>query len=260
MLYGKKTAWEIKKRLEREIKKSPRKPGLAVILVGRDPGSLIYVGLKKQMAEQLGIKFGLFRFPSSVSQKKVIITIKKINQNKNFHGLIVQMPLPKKFDPDRLVESISPKKDVDGFSPETKFISPVYQGIMKLIQQSKKPLKNKKSVVLGKSPIFIRSLQVMLKKKGSFTKTMDLKNFKIEKTKRADFLVVALGKTHFLKPEMVKKNAVIIDVGYNRLKGKPAGDVDPRVHAKTSYLSPVPGGLGPLTVIYLFKNVYLAAK
>ncbi|MDD4995863.1 MAG: bifunctional 5,10-methylenetetrahydrofolate dehydrogenase/5,10-methenyltetrahydrofolate cyclohydrolase [Patescibacteria group bacterium] len=264
MLYGKDTAKKIEKGLKNKIKKCPQKPGLAVILIGKNSGSLIYVKLKQKAAKRLGMKFKLFRFPASIAQKKIIAVIKKINQNKNFHGLIVQMPLPKKFNPDVLVENISPQKDVDGFGPKTKFISPVYQAVLKLIQQSKRPLKNKKFVILGKNPVFTYPLKNILEKKKLIVEIIDLKNFKKNKIKNADFLIVALGKPNFLKPFMIKKNAVIIDVGYNRSasgkKGKSVGDVDSQIHLKTHYLSPVPGGIGPLTVIYLLKNVYLSAK
>ncbi len=260
MLDGKKTAKKIREQLKNKIKKNQLKPGLAVILIGKDLGSLIYVKLKQSAAEQLGINFKLLSFSATVSQQKIINSIKKINRDKNFHGLIVQMPLPKKFDPDTLVENIAAEKDVDGFGSKTKFISPVYQAILKLMVQCQKTFKNKKAVILGKNPVFTLPLKNIFEKMGLITEVINLKNLKVDKVKKADFLVVALGSPNFIKSSMIKKNAVIIDVGYNRIKGKSVGDIDLGVHLKTPYLSPVPGGIGPLTVAYLLKNVYLATK
>jgi len=262
MLNSKEIVGKIRKQLKSNIEKRRLKPGLAVILAGKNPGCLVYVKLKQIAAEQLGIRFEKFFFPSTASPRKIIGLIKKINKNKNIHGLIVQIPLPKKINPDLLVRNISPEKDVDGFGPKTKFISPVHQAVLKLMEQSKKPFKNKKAVILGNSAIFTQSLKNILVKKGIKTEILyPWKNkLNANKTKKADFLIAALNKPNFVKPSMIKRTAVVIDVGYNRIKGKPVGDVDPKVRSKTPWLSPVPGGIGPLTVVYLLKNVYLAAK
>lgn len=262
MLNSKETVEKIKKQLKNNVKRRCLKPGLAVILAGKNPGCLVYVRLKQAAAEQTGMKFEKFSFPATASSGKIIDLIKKINKNKNLHGLIIQFPLPKNIDSDLLVKNISPEKDVDGFGPETKFVSPVHQAVLKLTEQSKKPFKNKNAVILGKSAVFTQSLKNILVKKGLKTEIFypGKSKLNLEKTKKADFLIVALNKSNFVKPSMVKRNAVVIDVGYNRVKGKPVGDVDPKVRSKTPWLSPVPGGVGPLTVVYLLKNVYLAAK
>ncbi len=264
-LDGKKIAEEIRSRTKFLIKKYHLKPGLAVILIGKNPGSLIYTKLKQKSAKAIGIKFEKFIFPSNVKQKKVIDLIKKLNKDKKIHGIIVQLPVPLKIDPDLLVKTISPLKDVDGFGLKTKFISPVHQGIVKLIKQSRVKTRNKKAVILGNSPIFTRHLKEILESRGLKTFIFYAKKQKfIRPVRTADFLIVALGLAYFIKPKMVKKNAVIIDVGYNlSISGKEkkfCGDVDPSVNKKTPYLSPVPGGIGPLTVAFLLRNTYLAAR
>lgn len=259
ILNGKKIAEKIIKGLKKNIEKNKTKPGLAVILVGRRPDSLIYVKLKQKKCEEIGINFKKFTFPTSVSQKKLIKLIEKLNQDKKIHGLIIQFPVPKKLNYDRLIKKISSFKDVDGFGPKTKFVSPLHQSIVRLIKQSSKKLKNKQTIILGNSQIFTQPLKDILSKKGARVKIILFKKQRLtNQIKKADILIVSLGIPNFIKPSMIKKNSVIIDIGFNRIKGKSIGDVDPGVSKKTPYLSPVPGGVGPLTVAYLLKNVYSA--
>jgi len=264
ILNGKKIAEKIKEDIRKEIKKRNLKPGLAAILVGKEPSSLIYVSLKKKAAKKMGIKFKKFALANKTSNKKIIELIKKINKDKSINGVILQLPLPKHLNSNKLVKNISPLKDVDGFNPATKFISPVYQATLKLIKETKINLKNKKTVILSKNEIFAEPLKKFLEKNQIKTEIIYLKkSFSLlekNQIKTADLIVIAIGKPKFIKPEMIKKNAVVIDIGYNRIKGKAVGDADEKIRKKTPYLSPVPGGVGPLTVAYLLKNVYLSSK
>lgn len=278
ILDGRKISKEVAKQVEKKIKKYKLKPCLAVILIGKDPGSLIYVRLKQNAAKKIGIDFKKFALRQNISQKKVLELINKLNKDKKVHGIIVQVPTPKQLHTPTLLKAVSTKKDVDAFKDESKFIPPIHQGVIKLIKTSKKPLKNKKVLILGKNPFFIKGLEPLLKKLALKPKTIYIKDkLPIKEMQKADVLITVLGKPHIIKPAMIKKNAVLIDVGYSRVsanggsrarggrdasggKGKSCGDIDPLVKNKTSYLSPVPGGIGPLTVIYLLKNVYLAAK
>lgn len=261
ILGGKKLSKQILLNIKTNIEKYKLSPGLAVILIGKNPSSLMYIKLKQRAAKKIGINFKKFALSSKTSQKRVLNLIEKLNKNKKIQGIIIQMPLAKHLNPELIIKAISLKKDVDGFRPQSKFISPTHQGIIKLLKASKKSLKNKKGLILSKNPVFTQPLEKLLKKQGIKTKILyPKKQAPVKEIKKTDILIVALGKPKFIKPQMVKKNLIIIDVGYNRVKGQAIGDVDPKIKQKTSYLSPVPGGLGPLTVAYLLRNVYLAAK
>jgi len=261
ILDGRKISKEVAKQIEKNIKKYKLKPCLAVILIGKNPGSLIYVHLKQKAAKKIGIDFKKFAFNKNISQKKVLELINKLNKDKKIHGIIIQVPTPKQLHTPTLLKAVSSEKDVDAFKDESKFIPPIHQGVIKLIKTSKKSLKNKKVLILGKNPFFIKGLESLLKKLGLKPKTIYIKNnLPRKEIQKSDVLITILGKPHIIKPAMIKKNAILIDVGYSRIKGKSYGDIDPLVKNKTSYASLVPGGVGPLTVIYLLKNVYLAAK
>lgn len=261
VLDGRKISKEVAKQVEKSIKKYKLKPCLAVILIGNDSGSLIYVRLKQNAAKKIGIDFKKFALRQNISQKKVLELINKLNQDKKIHGIIVQVPTPKQLHTPTLLKAVSTEKDVDSFKDESRFIPPIHQGVIKLIKTSKRPLKNKKVLILGKNPFFVKGLEPLLKKLGLKPKTIYVKNkLPRKEIQKADVLITVLGKPYIIKPDMIKKNAVLIDVGYSQIKGKSYGDIDPLVKNKTPYLSPVPGGIGPLTVVYLLENVYLAAK
>ena len=261
ILDGKKLALKIEKNLASAIHKNKLKPGLAVILIGRDLSSRIYVALKEKAAQRIGINFFRFDFTTKISQKKIINLIQKLNHNKKINGIIVQVPLPKHLNPDKIVAAIDSKKDVDGFKSDSYFVSPTHQAVLELLRSSKQNLKNKKTIILAKSLIFASPLKNLLEQKGARVeiKLIKEKNY-LAAMRKADIVIVAIGQPHFVKPAMIKKDATVIDVGYNRFRNKPAGDVDPRVAQKVCHLSPVPGGVGPLTVVFLLKNVYLSAK
>jgi len=261
ILNGRKISKNIAEQIEKKIKKYKLKPCLAVILIGKDPGSLVYVRLKQNAAEKIGINFKKFALSKNISQKKVLELIDKLNKDKKIHGIIVQVPTPKQLHTPTLLKTVATEKDVDAFKDKSRFIPPIHQGVIKLIKTSKKPLKNKKVLILGKNPFFVKGLEPLLKKLGLKPKTIYIENNLPKKEiQKADVLITVLGKPHIIKPAMIKKNAILIDVGYSRVRGKSYGDIDPLAKNKTPYLSPVPGGIGPLTVVYLLKNVYLATK
>ncbi|MGC9048958.1 MAG: bifunctional 5,10-methylenetetrahydrofolate dehydrogenase/5,10-methenyltetrahydrofolate cyclohydrolase [Patescibacteria group bacterium] len=262
LLNGKKIAEKIKKQLKKQVGKMRQKPGLAVILVGKNPASEIYVKLKEMVSREIGINFKKFLFSSKINQEKIIKLIEKLNRDKKIHGIIIQLPLPKSLETNQIIQKIDPQKDVDGFVPGSKFISPTHQAILTLLKSTKINLKNKKTIILTKNQIFAQPLKNLLTKRRVKTDIWKTAPRWQDKTlyKKYDIIIVALGKPHCLKPSMIKKNSIVIDVGYSRLNGKPVGDVDPKCARKTSFLSPVPGGVGPLTVIFLLKNVVQASK
>jgi len=261
----------IVKKIYQEIKKEKGKlkiqPGFAVIMVGKNEASRVYIKLKEEAAKKLGFYFKKFLLPAKTSEKKVLGIIKNLNQIKKIYGIIVQLPLPKNLRTNEIIQTILPEKDIDGFHPKTKFVSPTHQATLKLLSFYKIKIKNKKVVILANSLIFAQSLKKILQKKKSRVKII-LKNKyfpysrKLEKyLKNADILIVALGQPKFIKEKMIKKGVVIIDVGYSRIKRKAIGDVDFESCAKVaSAISPVPGGVGPLTVAYLMKNVLKSAQ
>lgn len=274
ILNGKVEAEKIIKFLKNKLTKSKVKPGLAVILVGQDKASGVYVNIKEKRAEELDVNFLKYHLAETSSEKKIIDLIKKLNQDEKIVGLMLQLPLPKKFNTNKILAAIDIKKDVDGLGNQqppinnqksTKIISPTIQSILHLIKMSKMKLTNKKALILCHSQVFASSLEKELAKEkikvlkclcGSKHGPTSCSRLTID----ADILIVALGKKWIIKEEMIKKNAVVIDVGINRLGHKIFGDVDPKCLAKTKYITPVPGGVGPLTVAYLFKNLWQLNK
>lgn len=268
LLNGRKLAETIKQQLKRQVGRKKHKPGLAVILIGKNPASEIYVKLKEKAADEIGINFKKFIFSSKISQKKIIKLIEKLNRDQKIHGIIVQLPLPKHLNPNQIIREIDPQKDVDGFVPGSKFISPTHQAILTLLKSAKINLKNKRAVILAKNLVFAEPLKKILEKKKIKTKIVLLSTHHLcprsrqlmTQLKKANLIIIALGEPHFLKPSMIKKNSIIIDVGYSRIGGRPAGDVDPACGQKASFISPVPGGVGPLTVIFLLKNAVKSSR
>ncbi len=267
LLFGRPIAEKIYQEIDLERKKSRLKPGLTVIMIGKNRASKIYVKLKEKIAEQLGFYFQKYLLPTKTSEKKVSKIINKLNRDKEIQGIIVQLPLPKYLDPNKIIPRILPEKDIDGFHPETKFISPVYQAILKLLSFYKIKIKNKKIVILANSLTFAQPLKKIFQKRKSQTKIVFRSKYSHcsreygKYLKKADILIIALGQPKFLKGKMIKKRAAIIDVGYSRIGKKAIGDVDLNsCQKKALAISPVPGGIGPLTVAFLMKNVLLAAK
>lgn len=277
---GKKAARKILKEIEGEIKKKKRnRPALAVILVGDDPASKLYIKLKKETGAKIGIKVQEYFFAADAKEEEVILKIRTLNEDKKTHGIIVQLPLPGMLNPDRVIASISPKKDVDGFQKENRRFSLIKEKeephffpvlpraiLVALDEALKKDLKNKKMVALVNSDVFGQSLKEVLEKEGAQINCLVRKACVImgvqNEVKEADILITVCGCPRFIKGDMIKEGVILIDAGITRYSdGKIVGDIDSEsVSARAAFLTPVPGGIGPLTVALLLKNVYLAAK
>ena len=255
-----------------ELKQKGIVPGLAVILVGDDPASKIYVGKKSQDCAEVGFLSREYKLPEATSEEKLLSLIDDLNKDKLIHGILVQLPVPKHIRTDKIIESIDPRKDVDGFHPYNvgRLVAgnPCHSsctpyGIMELFDRSGIELSGKEAVVVGRSNIVGKPMALMLLARNAtvticHTRTKDLAAV----TRRADILVAAAGRAQMIKEDMVKDGVVVIDVGTNRLdNGKLVGDVDfPAVSLKASYITPVPGGVGPMTRAMLMKNTLNAAK
>lgn len=253
-------------------------PGLAAILVGEDPASQIYVRNKTKRFDALGLKSDLYRLEDSVSEQELLDLIAKINADDSFHGILVQLPLPKHIDSDKVIHAIDPKKDVDGFHPENagllsigrpRFVPCTPKGIMFILKHFNVDLNGKHVVVVGRSNIVGRPVSVLssLKSLGNATVTLchsgtsDLKYF----TKQADVVVAAMGSPEFLDASFIKEGACLVDVGINRIErdGKSiiVGDVNQSsVTGKASSLTPVPRGVGPMTIAMLVENTIVSAE
>ncbi len=282
LIDGKKIALDIRNELKEKISKikndTNRVPGLAAILVGESPASKIYVSSKAKACEEIGMLSRVERLPENISEVELISTVEKYNSDINFHGILVQLPLPKHINEDKVIEAISPDKDVDGFHPvsvgklvigKDTFIPCTPAGIQELLKRYNIATKGKHVVVLGRSNIVGKPIANILIQKKEFANSIvtichsaarDLKQF----TLQADILIAAIGKPEFVKADMIKEGCVVIDVGINRIedtnsaKGyRIVGDVDfENVSRKSSYITPVPGGVGPMTIAMLLSNTY----
>ena len=268
--YSKELRLEIKENAERFYKEYGRQVGLAVVIIGEDPASKIYVNNKIKATEESFIKSYSVRLPESVSQEEAELEVKKLAENPEVDGIIVQLPLPRKFDSAKILAHIPTEKDVDGlcaenlgklFAGEKTLISCTPHGIIKLLKRYGVDFAGKNAVVLGRSNMVGKPMAGLLLKENCtvticHSKTKDIKAV----TKEADILVVAIGKSRYVTGDMVKDGAVVVDVGMNRDEGKLYGDVDfESVAEKSSYITPVPGGVGPMTVTMLMFNTVVAA-
>lgn len=275
IINGKEIANSIEKEIMEETKELIEKhgvtPGLAVILVGSDPGSQVYVNIKRKASSRVTFHFEDYVFPDTAEEKEIIDLIERLNNDDKIHGILVQIPLPKHLDENKIISAISPEKDVDGLHPvnagklllkQEGFIANTPAGILEMLRRSNIDVKGKDVVIVNRSKIVGRPLMVLLINNDAtvtvcHTKTKDLKAH----MKSADILVVAVGTPKFVTTSVVKEGAIVIDVGINRVEGKLCGDVDfEAVKEKASYITPVPGGVGPMTVCMLMKNVLTAAK
>ena len=286
LIDGKKVAAEIKKEIAAEVAKmvadGKKRPHLAAVLVGHDGGSETYVSSKVKACEECGFKSTLIRFEDTVSEEELLATIDKLNKDADVDGFIVQLPLPKHISEQKVIEAIDYKKDVDGFHPINVgrlsiglpcFRSATPQGILTLLERYGIETKGKHCVVIGRSNIVGKPVATMMLQKaypGNCTVTVchsATKNIK-EITRQADILIAAIGSPEFVKEDMVKDGVVIIDVGTTRLPStktksgfKLHGDVDfEHVAPHCSYITPVPGGVGPMTIVSLMKNTLLAGQ
>ena len=275
LIDGKKISTEIKDELKvtvEELKKQGVETCLAVIQVGDDPASSIYVRNKKRACAYVGIESLSYELPEETTEEELVKLVKELNENDKVHGILVQLPLPKHINADTIIRTISPDKDVDGFHPESVgrlcigepgFVSCTPAGIIQLLKRSGIEIEGKECVVVGRSNIVGKPMSILLlRENGTVTithsRTKDLK----EVTGRADILVVAIGKPKFITADYVKDGAVVIDVGMHRNEeNKLCGDVDfDDVKDKVSAITPVPGGVGPMTIAMLMYNCVEAAK
>ena len=275
-LLSKQIKDELKFQVDNLIKSGKKAPHLAAIIVGNDGASLTYVSSKVKSCKKIGYNSSLIKLDEKISEQKLINEINKLNQNSDVDGFIVQLPLPKHINEEKILNQIKPSKDVDGFHPSNfgkmalgleTFIPATPYGIMEIFSRYKISLEGKIVVVLGRSNIVGKPISILMSNKGNpgnatviltHSKTNNLVNL----TKQAEVIISALGIPNFLKSEMIKKNCIVIDVGITRVKNplKPkgyeiVGDVDfDNVIKKSSYITPVPGGVGPMTIAMLLKN------
>lgn len=266
---GKRISNEVKEDLKREVEELSKKgvsATLAVVLVGNDPASAVYVGNKQKACDYIGIKSLTFELPEDTTEENLLALVEELNTREDVNGILVQLPLPKHIDEDKVIRAIDPKKDVDGFHPQSVgalsigqkgYVSCTPAGIIELLKRSNIEIEGKECVIVGRSNIVGKPMaMLMLRENATVTichsKTKDLK----EVTKRADILIVALGKPRFITKEYVKEGAIVIDVGIHRDENnKLCGDVDYEdVVDVTSAITPVPGGVGPMTIAMLMKN------
>ena len=286
ILDGKKTSEALKQEIAEEVKQlknqGKKVPHLAAVLVGYDGASLTYVGSKVKACEQVGFASTLVKLPADISEEKLLQEIAKLNANPEIDGYIVQLPLPKHINEQKILLAIDPTKDVDGFHPANfgrmaldmeAFIPATPFGIMELLKRYKVPTQGKHVVVVGRSHIVGRPISILLSQKGAqgnatVTLTHSHTPNLADLTRQADIVVMALGIPEFLKGDMVKEGVTVIDVGITRLKDdsipkgyRIVGDVAfNEVKEKASYITPVPGGVGPMTIAMLLKNTLLAYK
>ena len=272
---GKELAKKIRQDLKVEVDKLREKkvyPKLAVIMVGEDKASQVYVRNKSKACNEIGIDFEEFLLPSNITMEKLLELIEELNNRKDISGILLQSPIPKPLNIREAFNKIDYRKDVDGFNPinvgklalgQDCFVSCTPYGIVKMIEEYNIPTEGKKAVIIGRSNIVGKPLIQCLLSKNATVTICHSKTKEIEKiTKDADIIVTAMGKPKFLKADMVKEGATVIDVGINRMEnGKITGDVDfEEVSKKTSYITPVPGGVGPMTIAMLMNNIVKAAK
>ena len=284
LIDGKKIAAEIKGEIKNKIidlvNEGKNIPGLVTILVGDDPGSQIYVNNKGKACKEVGMRSVTEKLSADTSEQVLLDLISSYNNNKDYHGILVQLPLPKHIDEDKIIEAVSPNKDVDGFHPinignlvlgKDTFVSCTPAGIQELLKRYNIETSGKHVVVLGRSNIVGKPIAILLMQKKRYANAVvtichsaanDLGQF----TRTADILIAAIGKPEFVKDDMVKEGVVVIDVGINRIMddthpngSRVVGDVDfPNVSKKASYITPVPGGVGLITIAMLLKNTYKA--
>lgn len=272
---GKQVAQDIRQEIKQEVatlKEQGFQPGLAVVLVGEDPASQSYVKGKEKGCEEVGIYSKVIRKPDAITQQELLELVEELNQDDQIHGILVQLPLPKHISEDLVIQAIDPKKDVDGFHPISVgnmvigapcFLPCTPHGIIEIIKRSGVNIAGKHAVVIGRSNIVGKPVSMLLLKENATVSICHSRTENLaEMTRQADILVAAVGKAHFIGADHVKPGAIVIDVGVNRIEtGKLVGDVRfDEVKEVASYLTPVPGGVGPMTITMLLKNTVEACK
>lgn len=268
LIDGKQIAKQLREKIKKEVEKigNGKVPGLAVILVGQDPASQVYVGHKEKACKEVGFHSEVYRLAEDTTQEELMALIDKLNDDEKIHGILVQLPLPKHLDEKEVINRISFKKDVDGFHPlsagalfvgEKSLVPCTPKGCIYLLKEIGYDLKGKKAVVVGRSNIVGKPVSILLLNENAtvticHSRTQDLKKELLD----ADVIVAAVGKANFVTGDMIKPGAVVIDVGINRLEnGKLVGDVEfESAVQKASWITPVPGGVGPMTIAMLLQN------
>jgi bifunctional protein folD len=259
----------VAQQVSQYVERGKRAPGLAVILVGADPASQVYVGSKRKSCTEIGITSKSYDLPKTTTEQALLELIDELNQDNTVDGILVQLPLPKHIDSTKVIEKISPEKDVDGFHPYNvgrlcqriptlRACTPY--GVMKLLETTGISFYGKHAVIVGASNIVGRPMALELLLAGcTVTVTHRFTEDLASHIRQADILVVAVGKPKFIKGEWIKEGAVVVDVGINRIEGKLVGDVEFEIAAeRAAYITPVPGGVGPMTVAMLMKNTLSA--
>lgn len=272
---GKEVSAAVREQITKEVSELKAKgvtPGLAVIIVGNDPASRVYVNNKKKGCEQVGMNSFEYAMPEETTTEELIGLIEKLNNDENVHGILCQLPVPAHIDEEKVLNAISPLKDVDAFHPvncgkvmtgEYKFAPCTPAGMVEMLKYYNIPVAGKHCVIIGRSNIVGKPMaMLMLKNNATVTVCHSRTENLSEITNQADILVAAVGRAKFVTADMVKDGAVVLDVGINRMDdGKLCGDVDfDAVADKTSFITPVPGGVGPMTITMLLKNTLEAAK
>ena len=273
---GKEVSQHIRKEVAEGVgalkRESGITPGLAAVLVGNNPASEIYVRNKRKACEQVGIYSEEYKLPEDTSDNELLLLINKLNNDKNIHGILVQLPLPNQINSERILRSVFPSKDIDGFHPENvglllegnpRFVSCTPNGIIKLLDFYRIEILGKEAVVVGRSNIVGKPTAILLLHRHATVTICHSRTKPLgDVTRRADILVAAIGRERLITQDMVKEGAVVIDVGINRnAEGKLVGDVDfEGVKEKASYITPVPGGVGPMTIAMLLWNTLESAK
>ena len=272
LIDGKDLAAKVKARVREEAATLPRKAGLAVILVGEDPASKVYVAGKERDCVECGIESFSYRLSAETSQEELLALIKELNEDDRVDGILCQLPLPKGLDEQLVIDTIAPEKDVDCFHPfnvgrlqigDPVFLPCTPAGVMEMLKAYEIPVAGKRCVVLGRSNIVGKPMSaLLLQQNGTVTTCHSRTENLADITREADILVAAVGRTDFVTADMVKEGAVVIDVAMNRnAAGKLCGDVDfEAVKEKASYITPVPGGCGPMTRAMLMENILTASK
>ena len=275
LIDGKKVSGQIRNRLAEEVqelkKKTGKTPGLATVLVGDDPASAVYVRNKNKICGELGFQSFEQKLSADTSEEQLLQLVGELNSNKDIHGILVQLPLPDQIDSEKILQAIDPKKDVDGFHPVNvgklvvgnALLTPCTPtGIIELLDHYDIEISGKHAVIIGRSNIVGKPVSMLLLQRNAtiticHSRTQDLE----EVTRSADIIVAAVGRANFVTEEMVSEGTVVIDVGINRVDGKLTGDVDfEPVSKKASYITPVPGGVGPMTIALLMENTLKAFK
>lgn len=268
ILDGKKLSAKILTEVAEKVAKLDKKPHLVVILVGEDPASELYVGMKEKAALKIGLKSTVLRYPQDTSEEVILNKIEELNNDTDVNAILVQVPLPKQICEQKVIQAVAPNKDVDGFTTENigkisiglePWAYPCTPlGIMKILEEYNIQIEGKHAVVVGRSNILGKPVaQMLLNKNATVTICHSRTKNLAEITKTADILVAAVGKPKMITEQMVKQGCVVIDAGTSKVDGKTVGDVDfDNISDKSSYITPVPGGVGPMTIACLMENTY----